>query len=76
MDAWIARHGMELHNRFSAATVAICGLGGLSYLNPQSTFGAHASAAPHAQTLRTTPLSTRGNVSFFGYLGYELDLKH
>ena len=29
MDAWVARHGMELHNRFSAATVAICGLGGL-----------------------------------------------
>ena len=30
----------------------------------------------HAQTLRNTPLSTRGNVSFFGDLGYELDLKH
>ena len=43
---------------------------------PQSTFGAHVSAAPHAQTLRHTPLSTRGNVSFFGVLGYELDLKH
>jgi alpha-galactosidase len=50
--------------------------GGLSYLYPQSTFGAHVSAAPHAQTLRTTPLTTRGNVSFFGVLGYELDLKH
>ena len=49
---------------------------GLSYLYPQSTFGAHVSAAPHAQTLRMTPLSTRGNVSFFGCLGYELDLKH
>ena len=48
----------------------------LSYLYPQSTFGAHVSAAPHAQTLRTTPLSTRGNVSFFGCLGYELDLGH
>ncbi len=48
----------------------------LSYLYPQSTFGAHVSAAPHAQTLRDTPLSTRGNVSFFGNLGYELDLKH
>ena len=48
----------------------------LSYLYPQSCFGAHVSAAPHAQTLRTTPLSTRGNVSFFGVLGYELDLKH
>jgi len=31
---------------------------------------------PHAQTLRVTPLATRGNVSFFGCLGYELDLKH
>ena len=50
--------------------------GNLSYLYPQSTFGAHVSAAPHAQTLRNTPLSTRGNVSFFGCLGYELDLKH
>ena len=50
--------------------------GNLSYLYPQSTMGAHVSAAPHAQTLRATPLSTRGNVSFFGCLGYELDLKH
>jgi len=50
--------------------------GNLSYLYPQSTFGAHVSAAPHSQTLRNTPLSTRGNVSFFGCLGYELDLKH
>ena len=48
----------------------------LSYLYPQSTFGAHVSASPHAQTLRTTPLATRGNVSFFGCLGYELDLDH
>ena len=50
--------------------------GNLSYLYPQSTFGAHVSASPHAQTLRTTPLTTRGNVSFFGCLGYELDLDH
>ena len=50
--------------------------GNLSYLYPQSSFGAHVSASPHAQTLRATPLSTRGNVSFFGQLGYELDLKH
>lgn len=47
---------------------------GLSYLYPQSTWGAHVSQAPHTQTLRKTPLSTRGNVSFFGALGYELDL--
>ena len=50
--------------------------GSLSYLYPQSTFGAHVSAAPHAQTLRVTPLATRANVAFFGCLGYELDLKH
>ncbi len=50
--------------------------GSLSYLYPQSTFGAHVSAAPHAQTLRNTPLTTRGNVSFFGLLGIEMDLKH
>jgi len=49
---------------------------GASYLYPQSSMGAHVSAAPHAQTLRTTPLATRGNVAFFGCLGYELDLKH
>ena len=49
---------------------------GYSYLYPQSTWGSHVSAAPHAQTLRTTPLNTRGNVAFFGCLGYELDLKH
>ena len=47
---------------------------GLSYLYPQSAWGAHVSQSPHAQTLRATPLSTRGNVSFFGELGYELDL--
>ena len=46
----------------------------LSYLYPPSCFGAHVSASPHAQTLRATPLSTRGNVSLFGCLGYELDL--
>ena len=29
MNALTARHGMDLHKRFSSATVAICGLGGL-----------------------------------------------
>ena len=29
MDALIARHGADLHGRFSSATVAVCGLGGL-----------------------------------------------
>lgn len=49
---------------------------GLSYLYPQSCMGAHVSAAPHQQTLRNTPLSTRFNVAAFGVLGYELDLKY
>jgi alpha-galactosidase len=48
---------------------------GLSYLYPQSTMGAHVSDAPHQQTLRETPLSTRFNVASFGCLGYELDLR-
>ena len=47
--------------------------GGLSYLYPQSTWGAHVTASPSAQTLRDTPLSTRFNVAAFGLLGYELD---
>lgn len=46
---------------------------GLSYLYPQSTFGAHVSSSPHQQTLRETPLSTRFNVAAFGVLGYELE---
>ncbi|MGE5613545.1 MAG: alpha-galactosidase [Bacillota bacterium] len=48
--------------------------GGLSYLYPLSTMGAHVSDAPHQQTLRDTPLSTRFNVAAFGCLGYEVDL--
>lgn len=50
--------------------------GGVSYLYPLSAMGAHVSAAPHQQTLRNTPLSSRFNVSAFGCLGYELDLKY
>ncbi len=49
---------------------------GLSYLYPQSTFGAHVSAAPHSQSLRPTPLDTRAETAFFGILGYELELGH
>ncbi len=50
--------------------------GGLSYLYPPSTMGAHVSEAPHQQTLRDTPLSTRFNVAAFGCLGYEMDVKY
>ena len=47
--------------------------GGLSYLYPPSVMGAHVSQAPHQQTLRDTPLSTRFHAACFGCLGYELD---
>ncbi len=50
--------------------------GGMCYLYPLSSMGAHVSEAPHQQTLRDTPLATRFNVSAFGCLGYELDLKY
>ena len=49
---------------------------GLSYLYPQSCWGSHISAAPHSQSLRETPLSTRANVAFFGVFGVELELSH
>ncbi len=49
---------------------------GLSYFYPLSTIGAHVSEAPHQQTLRDTPLTSRFNVAAFGCLGYELDLKY
>ena len=48
--------------------------GGIYNFYPQSTVSAHVSMAPHAQTLRDTPISTRFNVAAFGVLGYELDL--
>lgn len=47
---------------------------GLSHLYPQSVISAHVSAAPHEQTLRSTPLSTRFNVAALACLGYEYDL--
>jgi len=47
---------------------------GTSIMYPLSTMGAHVSAAPSHQALRTTPIETRFNVAAFGLLGYELDL--
>lgn len=47
--------------------------GGIYRLYPQSCVSNHVSMAPHQQTLRDTPLSTRFNVASFGVLGYELD---
>ena len=47
--------------------------GGIYSLYPPSAVSAHVSMAPHQQTLRDTPLSTRFNVAAFGVIGYELD---
>lgn len=47
---------------------------GTSFVYPVSSMGAHVSATPNHQLDRMTPLSTRGNVAFFGAFGYELDL--
>lgn len=47
---------------------------GTSYGYPQSTMGAHVSASPNHQTLRSTSIATRFNVAAMGVLGYELDL--
>ena len=47
---------------------------GYSYGYPQCCIGAHVSASPNHQTLRTTPLETRFNIAAFGVLGYELDV--
>lgn len=46
---------------------------GTSMLYPISSMGSHVSAAPNHQLNRFTPLSTRGNVAYFGTFGYELD---
>ncbi|MGL6057359.1 MAG: alpha-galactosidase [Culicoidibacterales bacterium] len=45
-----------------------------SFAYPLSTMGAHVSAVPNHQVHRVTSLKTRGDVAFFGVLGYELDL--
>ncbi len=47
---------------------------GSTYGYPLSSIGAHVSECPNQQTGRITPIATRGNVSFFGTGGYELDL--
>lgn len=48
---------------------------GTSYGYPVSTMGSHVSASPNHQTLRSTPLTTRGVVAMSGTFGYELDLE-
>ncbi len=48
---------------------------GYSYGYPQSCVGAHVSASPNHQTLRSTPLDTRFGVASFGLLGYEYNVR-
>ena len=47
---------------------------GYSYGYPQCCIGAHVSASPNHQTLRSAPAETRFNVAAFGALGYELNI--
>lgn len=47
---------------------------GASFGYPPSVMGAHVSASPNHQTLRTAPLDSRFHTAAFGLLGYELDL--
>ncbi|MDO5136385.1 MAG: alpha-galactosidase [Eubacteriales bacterium] len=47
---------------------------GTSYVYPVVSMGSHVSAVPNHQLFRTTSLSTRANVAYFGTFGYELDL--
>ncbi|MGV8979740.1 alpha-galactosidase [Clostridium sp.] len=47
---------------------------GTSMVYPISCMGAHVSAVPNHQAKRITSIDTRGNVAYFGALGYELDL--
>ena len=47
---------------------------GTSFAYPVRTMGAHVSVCPNHQTARVTPLTTRGNVAYFGTYGLELDI--
>lgn len=47
---------------------------GTSYVYPISSIGSHVSASPNHQIFRSTPMSTRANVAFFGTFGYEMDI--
>ena len=46
---------------------------GTSFVYPIVSMGSHVSAVPNHQLHRTTPLSTRANVAYFGTFGYELN---
>jgi alpha-galactosidase len=46
---------------------------GTSMVYPLSSMGNHVSEVPNQQVGRSPSFDTRGNVAFFGMLGYELD---
>ncbi|MBP0726478.1 alpha-galactosidase [Bacillus sp. RG28] len=46
---------------------------GASFPYPIYSIGSHVSAIPNHQTKRSTPLSFRANVAYFGTFGYELN---
>lgn len=48
---------------------------GTSLGYPAMCMGAHVSAVPNHQTLRTTPMKTRSVVALSGTFGYELDAR-
>ena len=48
---------------------------GTLYAYPQNTVGSHVSICPNHQTLFSTSLESRFNVSSIGAFGYELDLE-
>lgn len=47
---------------------------GTSFVYPYSAMGAHVSACPNHQVMRTTPFRMRCNVAMPGEFGFELDL--
>ena len=47
---------------------------GTSVVYPLSSMGTHVSDIPNHQMMRSTPLSTRANVAYFGTFGYEFDI--
>ncbi|AXY26185.1 alpha-galactosidase [Suicoccus acidiformans] len=49
---------------------------GTSIVYPLSSIGSHVTASPNETTYREVPITTRGNVSYFGSFGYELDLNY
>lgn len=49
---------------------------GSSLVYPLISMGSHVSESPNQQVFRETTLETRANVTYFGNLGYELDVNN